>query len=253
MALSAAAWLDSGRPVPRRALHEYWSASKCRLQRWLTTIQHFSLQTHGGSGREISAWETVRPHIEEILASEVLARMWAAAAKAYDELHGEPEAAPVAASALSGHFEARNRILHVLSFGQQFAIVEAGRLNDLRQKMERWCDMLLAHIALRTDVRDLALDATRCRDFADDLREARPQDESLSRELILASLTQSFRYVLGDYAPNAELNEQIAASALTCMGRNPHEAPAPLADSAWLVRLSRKADETAGLIDELLS
>ena len=253
VALSAAAWLDSGRPVPRRALHEYWSASKCRLQRWLTTIQYFSVQTHAGSSREVAAWEIVRPHVEEILASEILARTWSAAAKAYDELRGEPEAAPVAISTLSGHLEARNRVLHALSFGQQFAVVEAARLNDLRQKMERWCDMLLAHLALRTDVGELAFDATRCRDFADDLREARPQDESLSRELILASLTQSFRYALGDHAPNADLNEQIAASALCCLGQHPIDVSAPVTDAAWLARLHLKADETQGLIEELLS
>ncbi len=253
VALSAASWLDSGRPVPRRALHEYWSASMCRLQRWLTTIQQFSLQTLMGSQRELVAWEAIRPHVEEILASEILARSWAAAAKAYDESRHEPEAAPVAASTLSGHLEARNRVLHVLSFGQQFAVVEAGRLNDLRQKTERWCDMLLAHLALKTDVGELAFDATRCRDFADDLREAPTEDSALSRELILASLTQSFRYALGDCSPNSDLNEQIAASALTCISQHPLDTVAPIADSAWLARLHRKADETEGLIEELLS
>lgn len=253
VALSTATWLDSGRPVPRRTLHEYWSASKCRLQRWLTTIQQFSVQNLGGNRRELASWESVRPHMEEILASEILARTWSAAAKAYDECKGEPEAGPVAASALAGHLEARNRVLHVLSFGQQFAVVEAGRLNDLRQKLERWCDMLLAHIALRTDIGELAFDATRCRDFADDLRDARPQDEALSRELILASLTQSFRYAMGDDAPNADLNEQIAASALSCIGQHPLDTNLPVTDSAWLARLHRKADETEGLIEELLS
>ncbi|HUE72148.1 MAG TPA: hypothetical protein VMP01_14790 [Pirellulaceae bacterium] len=253
VALAAASWLDSQRTVPRRALHEYWSASKCRLQRWLITIQKFSVQSLAGSPRESLAWEAIRPHIEEILASELLARTWAATAKAYDECRDEPEAAPVAVSTLAGHLEARNRVLHVLSFGQQFAVVEAGRLNDLRQKMERWCDMLLAHVALRTDVRELAFDAARCRDFADDLRDAHPQDDALSRELILASLTQSFRFALGDYAPNADLNEQVAASALTCVGQHPLDTAPPVTDSAWLARLHRKADETAGLIEELLS
>ncbi len=253
VALAAASWLDSGQPVPRRALHEYWSASKCRLQRWLFSIQQFSVQTLAGGQREAFAWETIRPHMEEILASELLSRTWAAAAKAYDECRGEPEAAPVAASALTGHLEARNRVLHVISFGQQFAVVEAARLNDLRQKVERWCDMLLAHVALRTDVSELAFDAARCRDFADDLRESRPEDDALGRELILASLTQSFRHALSGDAPNEDLGGQIAASVLTCMGQDQLDSAIPATDAAWLARLYRKADETEGLIEELLS
>jgi hypothetical protein len=252
VALAAASWLDSGRPVPRRALHEYWSASKCRLQRWLTAIQYLSSQGLDGNPRESAAWAGISPLAEEVLSSELLARIFAATARSYDERRQEVEAGPVAASAVTGQLEARNRVLHLISFGQQFAVVEAARLNDLRQKVERWCDMLLAHVALRTDVSELAFDATRCRDFTDDLRD-NPQDDALSRELILASLTQSFRFALGDHAPNPDLNEQVAASALSCVGHRPLDVPPPLTDSAWLARLHSKADETAGLIEELLS
>ena len=60
---------------------------------------------------------------------------------------------------------------------------------------------------------------------------------ALARELILASLTQSFRFVLGDYSPNADLNEQVAASALSCVDQHPQGAAVPIADSAWLARL----------------
>lgn len=254
VALATAAWVDSGRPVPRRALHEYWAASKCRLQHWLTTLHHFSVQTLAGSPRELVAWEAIRPQIEEILASELLARTWAAAAKAYDELHEEPEVGPVARSVLGGHLEVRNRVLHLISLGQQFAVVEAARLNDLRQKVERWCDMLLSHVALRTDVADLAFDAIRCRDFADDLlHSTRPEDDGLARELILASLSQSFRCVVSERSPSAEFNEQVAGSVLTCMGQDRSHAARPVTDGAWLARLQRKADETEGLIEELLS
>lgn len=252
VALHAAGWLDGGQPVPRPSLHEYWSASKCRLQRWLSTLQDFSARITASSQGEIAGWEMVGPHVEEVLASELLTRTWAAAAKAYDECRGETEVAPVAHSALAGHLEARNRVLHLISFGQQFAVPHALRLNDLRQKVERWCDMLLSHVALRTDVESLAFDASRCRDFADDLRDGRHND-GLARELTLTSLTHSFRYALSDEAPNADLNEQIAGSVASCMGHNRPETAIPVTDSAWLARLQRKADETQGWIEELLS
>lgn len=253
VALSAAGWLDSRRPVPRRALHEYWAASKCRHLRWLSAIQAFSVQTLTGSHSELVAWEGVGHHLEEVLASEVLARTWAAAAKAHDELQGEVEVAPIANSALIGHLEARNRVLHLLSLGQQFAVPNTSQLNALRQKTERWCDLLLSHLALRTDVSELAFDAARCRDFADDLRDAPAHDAALAKELILASLNQSFRYAVSERAPNADLNAQISATVMTCIGKElPHMTSKAL-DSSWLERLSRNADETEGLIEELLS
>jgi hypothetical protein len=252
VALHAAGWLDGGRPVPRRALHEYWSASKCRLQRWLTEIQEFAVGNLVAGPRELAAWVATRPLLEEVLSSELLVRTFAAAARAYDEQRQEPEAAPVAASVLNGQLEARNRVLHLISFGQQFAGVEAARLNDLRQKIERWCDMLLSHVALHTEVSDLAFDAIRCRDFADDLRQS-PCADALARELILASLRQSFKYSLADQPSSAEFNAQIANGALACLGQTSPWTSAPGGDAAWLARLQRKADETAGWIEELLS
>ena len=254
VALHAGRWLDSERPVPRKDLHEYWSASKCRLQFWLTAVQEFSVRWLRHDPGQAAAWAGIRPLAEEVLASEVLTRAFAAAAKAYDEQRREIEAAPVAASAVTGQLEARNRVLHLIAVGQQFDVVEAARLNDLRQKIERWCDMLLAHLALRTDVSHLAFDATRCRDFADDLRDAPEHDEPLSRELTLASLAQSFKYAVGDHAASPEFNAQIAGSALVCVGQFQSLTAAPPAtDAAWLARLQTKADETAGLIEELLS
>ena len=235
-------------------MHEYWSASKCRLQFWLKAIQELSVRWLRDEPGQAAAWSGIRPLVEEVLASEILTRTFAAAAKAYDQRRCEVEAAPVAASAVTGQLEARNRVLHLIAVGQQFEIVEAARLNDLRQKIERWCDMLLAHVALRTDVDHLAFDAARCRDFADDLRDSPRQDEALSRELILASLAQSFKYALGDHAASPDYNDQIAASALACLGQRqgPCGAP-PTTDAAWLARLQTKADETQGLIEELLS
>ncbi|HZL89192.1 MAG TPA: hypothetical protein VFB96_12505 [Pirellulaceae bacterium] len=251
VALYAGRWLQSRQPVPRKALHEYWSASKCRLQHWLTELQDFSLRNMEARPREAAAWAAILPLLEEVLASELLARTFAAAAKAYDEQRREPEAAPVAAGTLSGQLDARNRVLHLISYGQQFAMVEAARLNDLRQKIERWCDMLLSHVALHTDVGELAFEAARCRDFTDDLR-ASPCGDALARELILASLGQSFQFALGEQPASAEFNAQIAHSAMACLGQVPF-APAISGDSAWLARMQRKADETASWIEELLS
>jgi hypothetical protein len=252
VALHAGRWLESRRPVPRRELHEYWSASKCRLQYWLSEIQEFSVRRFASRAHEGAAWAAIRPLLEEVLAGELLARTFAAAAKAYDEQRNEPEAAPVAASTLAGQLEARNRVLHLISYGQQFAIIEAARLNELRQKIERWSDMLLAHAALHTDVGDLAFDTARCQDFAEDLRQS-PCSDALGRELILASLGQSFKHVLTERPVCAEFNAQIARSALGCLEQSSSLASLPGGDSAWLARLQRKADETAGWIEELLS
>jgi hypothetical protein len=251
VALAAPSWLQSGVPAPRKALHEYWSASKCRLLRWLPALHEFARRMLMGGRHDLADWEIARPLLEEILAGELLARTFAAVAKAHDERLHQREVEPVAQSVLSGHLDARRRVLHLISVGSQFAVVEAARLNDLRQKVERWSDLVLAHLAPWTDVSLLAFDAGRAKEFADDLRGESGQG-LLFRELILASISQSFRYSLCETAPHADLNGQIAAGALACLSLPP-PVPEGAVDRRWLERLNETADQTQGLIEELLS
>ena len=74
--------------VPRlsnAALQQYWTESKCRLDRWgreFRSYQRVADQLEPGWIHE--RWHTTRATMQEVLASEVLTRVWSAAVIAHD-------------------------------------------------------------------------------------------------------------------------------------------------------------------------
>src|SRR4030095_3674033 len=93
--------------------------------------------------RAALACSRVRPVLEEILASELLTRIWTATAAAYDQARGDQNLGPVARSILNGHLEARRRLLTILADGRAIELSHAVDLNRFRRCVERWGDMLL--------------------------------------------------------------------------------------------------------------
>jgi len=158
-----AAWL------PAKLNEEYWAASKCRLDRWGRVL----VQLANAAGQvEIPAtlaWPRVRPVLEEILVSELLTRLWTATACACDASSGEEDLEPVARNIFAGHLDARRRLLGLLADGRVIELPEAVKLNHLRRKVERWTDMLLAHVAPAINTGEFAFEKERAKDFAEDL------------------------------------------------------------------------------------
>jgi hypothetical protein len=232
----------------------YWSASKCRGERWSRALRRYTVRIQETVGPcRLGHWRAVRPAVEEILLSEVLTRVWTALAAAHDRGRGASESEPIARSVLFGQAEARNRALSLIVYGQGFTTQEAVELNRLRRRTERWNDMLLGCFAEAPERQELSFDPQRTEEFAADLQSAgsRPNEEPAGR-LILASLESGFRK--GPYlpSPNADLNAKIAGSVLACLPAELSESTG-LLQSLWLLRLEAKSDDTQGLLTELLS
>ena len=124
--------------------------------------------------------------LEEILFSEVLTRVWAAATVSYDAHHKSQSLGPVAKSIFLGHQESRNRVLLAILKMHDTQPSEGRRLNVLRQKCERWTDMFLAYFPLSPDVQRMAFDVERCREFAYDIS-ADGQEHDAMQTLTIAS------------------------------------------------------------------
>ena len=158
--------------------------------------------------------------LEEILASELLTRLWTAAAAAYDAARGDQELSPVARNIFSGHLDARRRLLALLADGRVILLPEAVQLNHLRRRVERWTDMLLAHLAPLIDIEEFAFEPARARDFAEDLdHESAHAETRFTSQLVLVSLRASFADGLSDRSPNADLNRRIGAAILGALPR----------------------------------
>ena len=236
--------------LTRRPMERYWIASRCRQDRWYRAIKSYR-QSSGADAQ--ARWSALRGVIEEILASELLTRTWSAVACAHDRARQQEELEPIARSVMRGHLEARNRALDVLVQGRGFDVEEGAKLNRLRRQTERWTDMMLGYLVSEHAVDEFAFSPQRARDFASDLRHERetvPGDQPW--QLAISSLRATFHDGLAPKSPNSDLNERIAGSVLACFQGDLCDSGGVL-KSYWLLRLTQVADDTQGLVDDLLN
>jgi hypothetical protein len=233
-------------------MEEYWSASKCRLDRWGRTLKAIAITTLPPTPtRRLAHREYVRGVMEEILAGEVLTRVFSGLAAAFDRRRGREDAEIVARSVHLGQMEIRHRALKLLLQAPGIRSEDALELNRLRRRTERWADLLLGYLVLTHDVSEFAIEPDRARAFAADLRdENRVAGGELAWQIMLTSLRTAFREAFSQTCPNGDMNARIAAAILGCF-------PAELFDSrglfqsTWLARMLRVTDETQILIDDL--
>ncbi len=236
------------------ALEQYWTASKCRLDRWQRGIKWFSdRHTAGSSAGRITPRGNFRGVLEEILTGEILTRVWTAVLCAFDRYHNDDQAEPIARSVLVGHLEARRRVLTLLTSGTGFSPQEAFEIDCLRRKSERWTDLLLGPLCTVTDVSQWAIDPSRAKDFAATFQQRRSGAAGDGRwAVLIASLRSAFGQSLSLVAPNADLNQQLAASILACFPPELLDSNS-LFSSVWLLRLANAADDAQLLVEQLLT
>jgi hypothetical protein len=245
------------RAMPRispAAVQQYWTASKCRLDRWARSLKGITADIDCHSPKALrEQWSRVRGVLEEILTGETLTRVWTAVAAVCDRRHGVEDAEPVARSVLIGHLEARHRVLMLLVRGPGIDAEAAVKLNHLRRRTERWTDLLVGYLAGLEDVSEFAFDPQRAKDFAQDLRyQCGDPGGGQAWPLVLASLRAAFRQGLAPVSPNTDLNARIASAILACFPGELFDSTG-LFRSLWLMRLTNAAADVQGMIDELLS
>jgi len=240
-------------PIPARSIEAYWSASRCRVDRWQREIKRSAAQSPAETAKPACPHNTsVRGVIEEVLTGEVLTRVWTAVMCAYDRHHGTDLMEPVARSVLSAHTEARHRVLVILAASSGMPAEEAVRLDQLRRRSERWTDVLLGQMAALGDVGEFAFDPERAADFAEDLAaHAAGEGRCQVWPLMMSSMRACFRHGLAAVSPNADLNAKIAASIVSLFPPELFDA-AGVPESLWLVRMAQTTSVAEGLIEEML-
>ena len=244
------------RGAPQLSSHgvqQYWTASKCRLDRWARNLKSFAADASSLDTTAVRMqWPLVRGVLEEILTGEVLTRVWTAVLCLYDRRQGGNEFESLARSIMIGHLEARHRVLMLLVRGPGIDAEGAVKLNHLRRRSERWTDLLVGHLARYGDVAEFAIDVVRAVEFSRDLEFQ--SDQAGGRQawpLLQASLRAAFQSGLARVSPNEDLNAQIASAILSCF-------PADLFDSTglfrslWLHRMSNVTSDVQGMIETLV-
>ena len=144
------------------------------------------------------------------------------------------------------------RVLSLLAQGPGIDVEHAMKLDHLRRRCDRWCDMLVGYLLSSGDVSEFAVDPARARDFAADLHD---QSQSAGGRhawsLVQVSLRAAFRHDLAPVSPHAEFNAQIAAAVLACIPQAAFDSTGIL-HTLWAARLLEAANDAQGLIEELL-
>ena len=244
------------RSPPRLSGHgvqQYWTAAKCRLDRWARHLKSFAAEAALSDAAALRMhWPLVRGVLEEILTGEVLTRVWTAVLCLYDRQHGGKEFDSLARSIMIGHLEARHRVLMLLVRGPGIDAEGAVKLNHLRRRAERWTDLLVGHLARYGDVAEMAIELQRAVEFSRDLEYQTDREGGRQAwPLLQASLRAAFQHGLSPVSPNEDLNAQIASAILSCF-------PADLFDSTglfrslWLYRMANVTSDVQGMIDTLV-
>ncbi len=246
----------AGYKMPDEGIQQYWTASKCRQQGWAVGLKAASTIRLEPMTPHLALWKASKPVLEEVLASEVLTRIWAAVSRLNDQCNQSTEAEPIAQSVLVGQLEARCRVLTLLYLGQQNDVPEAVELNRLRRSTERWTDFLLGYLAEQIDASEHSFDWVRVKQFSEDLSDKSDgvESESIPRPAsrsMLENIRSSLQSQLTAESPDHESNQRIARAMLTCFPTESFESVG-LLESLWLDRMSLVATDTEGMIDQLL-
>ena len=238
-------WIRNADELPPESLERYWSASKCRAERWTRSLKQLTASP--------APADNCLPMLREILASEVVTRIWTAVLVAYDRRRETAEAEPIARNVLTGHLEARHRALTVLVRVGNVRSMDAVELNRFRRQAERWNDMLIGHLLLTDDVAEFAFDADLAREFADDFH-GQPgwQENGAGWTVVAASLQAGFSGIVNGITGNEDLNARIGAAILSCFGHDLFDSFA-LPRSLWAARLFQTAETAENMIDKLFA
>jgi len=246
--------IHGGGAICASGVEKYWTASKCRLDRWARSLKRLSTESVKATSEwRRERWPEFRSVLEEILTGEVLTRVFAAVMCAHDRQRRIEDAAPLTRSIMIGHMEARMRVLRHLVRGPGIRTEEALKLNQLRRRVERWTDLLVGYLADEVDVRQFAVDPDRASDFAEDLRhQNRLTGGRHAWPLLQASLRAAFGQGLSPTSPNADLNDEIGEGVLSCFRPELFDSTGTL-HSPWMVRLTKGTADVQGMLGDLLS
>lgn len=228
----------------------YWTASKCRIERWAETLQQFRKSRSKCGAR--TSWLALRPWYDEILVSEILTRVWAAFAVVAERNETEKRIEPIARSVYVGHLEARQRLLRYLVDENELDNRQAHALDRVRRNTERWTDMLLGYLMLEHDVTDFAFEAGRVHDFAEGAEtEAKDENDVYTWSLLKTSLTAAFGPDRTAVLPNSDLNQEILYGVFSTFGPDFYDAIGSFA-SLWRCRLDHIANDAELMIQQLI-
>lgn len=185
---------------------EFWKTSKEKLDRWNKALSLFREDLESPEANH-DPWDAISCVVQEVLCSEFFARISAALFVYKDREFRQIVNGPVARAVFLFHLEARMRALELINIGVERKNAQARELNQLRWKLERWCDMLLAFFPEFIST-EFSFEEQRNVEFSRDLREDSAVAKTTVRRLLKMSIHDYSRHLVKKPAANPTLNRK---------------------------------------------
>jgi hypothetical protein len=192
----------------------YWTASKLRVQRWITALKTFEQDLRIPNGHD--CWPALQIVAQEIIVSELLTRVWSATVLTHDWYHQSDELFGLAHSVHLSHLEAKNRTIRLLMLGRADNEQAFDRINALRRRIERWTDLFLGQLPHSEPAYRFGFDRNRVKDFYSEQRAASGTESLARQKVMVASFSTNLQRDSVSNSANPDLNREIASGILAC-------------------------------------
>jgi hypothetical protein len=214
----AEAVIHNPQPVPTEALHAYWKSSRMRLKYWFAGMRAVPVVAPGaGACPALHVHKRVNL-ARGILVSEMLTRVWSSVLVARDVARCECVTGPLVRQVFLGQVESRREVLIMLADERLLPVDQATNLGRLRERIERWTDLLIGPLVNRYAVTEFAFDIERARECASIIAPVRRGDQGqLIEQLTRIGLSQAIAVRGEDDGVSAALNLAVARSVLIAL------------------------------------
>jgi len=238
---------------PMMVATPYWTASKIRIQRWISALKMFEmdLTAYQANGTGHLNWSAMEIVYQEIILSDVLTRVWSATVTAHDRHHQTDELEGLANAIFISHLETKNRAFRLLLTSRGINEDFYDRFNTLRRRMERWCDLFLGQIPMGEQAAIYSFESSRVRDFYAERCQSMGAELATRQRTLAASFSADLNRNLIDYSANPDLNQQIASGILACFPSDRFDSNG-LPKSARMLWAEKSHSDTQLLLDHLI-
>jgi hypothetical protein len=243
---------DCSRPsLPSETTYRYWQVSRARFEVWqLRLAEHRERHQCSGASQRLELWQNIRPVLEEIFLSDLLARVVAAYGST-PECPTSAELASIANNVLLTQADLRNRGLRLL-MTPGLPVEQSVELNRFRHTLESWTDTFLAQFISPDQVAAFAFDQQRTRELLEEnLERTCDQSRFVAWQLMSASCQAWLRRECRSLSVNAELNYQLGEIVLAMIHPDRFD-DLPTEPRPFGYRISTLIDQTNRWVGQLL-
>ncbi len=228
------------------AILKYWTASRNRHELWHRAMRRHRDAKNSLDLRELHRWwDEHVVLLEEILVSELLARVVAAIGSENFRCEDDPEDHAESFAAIThgvflAQMEASNRVHQIILEVAGAPVSHRVRLNRLRYGVQRWVDWLIGRVSVQAP-RGFAycIEQDRARTFSEEVREnASNESNDLTTWLMNAAMRDMLVRRTSPISALPQANQEVATAVLMLFRPDLFDDYG-VPKSLWLQRLQR--------------